>query len=114
MTGRHIVSRRRHSAELKARIIAACAEPGASIARIALEHGLNANLVHRWRRLAEGRQPIPVVSTPRDAFVPVTLTPSLADPVIRIVVRRAESTLEIQWPATAARECSQWLGDLLR
>ena len=37
-------TRRRHSAELKARVLDACAEPGASVARIALEHGLNANL----------------------------------------------------------------------
>lgn len=47
--------RRNHSAQLKQRVVAACAVPGASVARIALEHGLNASLVHRWRRVAEGR-----------------------------------------------------------
>ena len=41
--------RRRHSAELKAKVLAACSEPGASISGIALAHGLNANLVHKWR-----------------------------------------------------------------
>jgi transposase len=40
-------TRRRHSAELKTRILAACAEPGASVARIAMENGLNANLVFK-------------------------------------------------------------------
>jgi transposase len=41
--------RRRHSAELKAKVLAACNEPGASISGVALAHGLNANLVRAWR-----------------------------------------------------------------
>ena len=41
--------RRRHSDELKAKVLAACDEPGASISGVALAHGLNANLVHKWR-----------------------------------------------------------------
>ena len=35
-------ARRRHDAELKARVLSECAEPGASVAQIALTHGLNA------------------------------------------------------------------------
>ena len=42
-------SRRRHSAELKTNVLAACDEPGASISGVALAHGLNANLVRKWR-----------------------------------------------------------------
>jgi transposase len=41
--------RRRHSSDLKAKVLAACAEPGASISGVALAHGLNANLVRKWR-----------------------------------------------------------------
>ena len=37
--------RRKHSAELKARVLSECREPRASIAAVALAHGLNANLV---------------------------------------------------------------------
>ncbi|WP_108403038.1 transposase [Limnohabitans curvus] len=33
---------------LKARVVAECSRAGASIAGIALNHGLNANMVHRW------------------------------------------------------------------
>jgi transposase-like protein len=33
--------RRRHSDELKAKVVAACDEPGASISGVALAHGLN-------------------------------------------------------------------------
>ena len=41
--------RRRHGAEIKAKVLAACDEPGASVAGVALAHGLNANLVRQWR-----------------------------------------------------------------
>jgi len=43
------VPRRRHDAEIKAKVLAACSEAGASIAAVALAHGLNANLVRKWR-----------------------------------------------------------------
>ena len=41
--------RRRHSAEFKTRVLAASDEPGASISAVALAHGLNANLLRKWR-----------------------------------------------------------------
>ena len=41
--------RRRHSDELKAKVLAACDEPGASISGVAITHGLNTNLVRKWR-----------------------------------------------------------------
>lgn len=28
-----------------------CAQPGASVTKVALAHGINANVVHRWRQL---------------------------------------------------------------
>lgn len=57
------VPRRRHSAELKTKVLAACNEPGASIAAVALSHGLNANLVRKWlvgRGLKRTGIPVPV------------------------------------------------------
>ena len=42
--------RRRHGGELKAQVLAECDGPGASVAAVAQTHGLNANLVHKWRR----------------------------------------------------------------
>ncbi|MBI5279845.1 MAG: transposase, partial [Burkholderiales bacterium] len=37
-----------HGAELKTAVIAACREPGVSVAAVAQAHGLNANLVRKW------------------------------------------------------------------
>ena len=60
LASRLVVRRRRDGRceyDLKAKqdLMALCLEPGASIARIAMEHGVNANLVRTWlskRRLA--------------------------------------------------------------
>ena len=43
--------RRRWATEEKRRIVEATFVPGASIAEVALTHGVNANQVHAWRRL---------------------------------------------------------------
>ena len=43
--------RRRYGAELKAQILAECEVPGASVAKVAMSRGINANIVHGWRKL---------------------------------------------------------------
>lgn len=40
--------RRTHSPEFKAQVLAACRQPGGSIAGVAMAHGINANVVHKW------------------------------------------------------------------
>lgn len=45
-----VPKRRFYSPELKLKVVSACAQPGASIAGVALQHGINANIVHRWLR----------------------------------------------------------------
>jgi transposase len=42
---------RRHSNEFKVALVKQTLQPGASVARIAREHGLNANQVFSWRKL---------------------------------------------------------------
>ena len=106
------ITRRRHSAELKAQILAECAAPGASIAHVALSHGINANVVHKWRRLAGC--PPQVSSVP--AFVPVAFeaAPAAAAPDIRIELRHGQTSMTVAWPVSAASECAAWMRELLR
>ena len=51
-------TRRRYGAEPKQQILAQCTEPGASVASVALSHGTNANVVHKWRRQPCGGLPL--------------------------------------------------------
>ena len=106
------IIRRRHSPELKAQILAACAEPGASVAGVALAHGINANVVHKWRRLSGGGSDTHAAP----AFIPVSLPAAPAAPAadIRIELRRGGTTVAAMWPAAAAAECAAWLRELLK
>ena len=40
--------RRDHSAEFKTQVLAECRQPGASVAAVAIAHGLNPNIVRKW------------------------------------------------------------------
>ena len=104
------VTRRRHGAELKAQILSECAQPGASVASIAMSHGINANVVHKWRRLASPG------SAPVASFIPVALPAPSAAPQedIRVEIRRGATTMTITWPSAAAGECAAWMRELLR
>lgn len=105
-------TRRRYGAELKQQILAECAEPGASVAGIALSHGINANVVHKWRREAGGA--LPALQAP--AFVPVQLPPAACAPApdIRIELRRGATTVSVTWPLEAADQCAVWMRELLK
>ncbi|WP_375136356.1 IS66-like element accessory protein TnpA [Azohydromonas australica] len=80
-------TRRRYSAAMKAQVMAECDAPGASVAKVAMAHGINANVVHRWRQLAredgaERSRPAPAPPADIDGFVPVPLpAPSVVAPV---------------------------------
>jgi transposase len=111
--------RRRYSAEFKADAVAACLQPGMSIAAAALSRGLNANLLRRWVVEAErtgalpvGPRTAPVESNAR--FVPVALPSVQAEPVIRIELRSGSGTVVVQWPISAAGECAVLLRELTR
>jgi len=71
---------RQHSLEFKRALVALSLKPEASVARIAREHGVNANQVFSWRRLYEqGRLGVPALM--RDAgLLPVVLAPTAPAP----------------------------------
>ena len=71
---------RQHPLEFKRALVALSLEPGASVARIAREHGVNANQVFSWRRLyQQGRFGVPAL-TRDDGLLPVMLAPTAPAP----------------------------------
>jgi transposase len=109
--------RRLHSDEFKADAVAATSQPGVSMASVALARGINANLLRRWVRDAEGApaRALEKAAPCAPAFVPVRL-PDATAPVgeIRIDVRRGPTTITVAWPMAAAAECAGWIRELLR
>ena len=157
-------TRRVYSAQFKAELIAACQQPGASIAATAREHGMNANVLHRWlkeHRLGQHQsacdtahadasgiaphcadaaaepmanaQPVRAPAhLPHASTVPAFIAMTLGSPVLgsQAVLAQAASAatssdiriecchhgtrVTVNWPVTAATECSRALQGLLQ
>ncbi len=87
--------RRRHSVVEKRRIVEATLAPDASVARVAREHGVNANLVFGWRRLYQ--RGLLGGSRPAEALVPVHVADSAGSaPEVPEVAIAASSSGSIQ------------------
>ena len=107
-------NRRVHSAQFKAQILAECRQPGASVAAVAIAHGLNPNVVRKWLAGQNLKRMGAAVSTtapqvPTLHFVPVELARSehrlanitASQPAIRIELERGGLHLKLQCAASA-------------
>ena len=94
--------RREHSAEFKRELVARSLEPGVSVAAIAMDSGINANLLFGWRRkhlesLAQAEQT--PARSPAAVLLPVSIEASprevhCAAPAP--AVRSSSGTIEIE------------------
>lgn len=84
-------ARRVHSAEFKTLVLSECRQPGVSVAAVAIAHGLNPNIVHKWlaghglKRMGVSAPNPATLSAPALQFVPV----ELAKPAQRSVNEQA-------------------------
>jgi transposase len=121
--------RRQHTQQFKAKVLAACAEAGASVAEVARRFDLNDNLVHQWRRgrgasvmPANGTAPIEAAASfvalslpaPPHSASALPAAPPPRDEGIRIEIKRGGTSVSVRWPMTAAADCAAWLRELLR
>ena len=125
-------TRRQYSAGLKAQVLGECEASGASVAKVAMSHGINANIVHSWRQLAReaGQSSAAATTAPvqtqaqakahtqiqtQAQFLPVmmaaathparsTETPSS----IEVELRRGAVTMRLTWPVCALADFAAW------
>jgi transposase-like protein len=114
---------RSYTPEFKAELVAACQRPGASIAALAGQHGMNANVLHRWRKEHQqngchGLVAQPVSSAPElCAFVPVQLAaspPVAKAQAIKIKVHKGALSMVVTWPVSAAADFASWTTAVLK
>ncbi|CAM4093108.1 transposase [Bordetella tumulicola] len=119
--------RRTHSPEFKAELIASRQQPGVSVTAIAMDHGINPNLLRRWMIEHErlGRHELAETSlTQCDVaaqFIPLRLPKSEATPVaapqqqeILIDLQRGNLSASIRWPMAQSDRCAAWLREVMR
>lgn len=114
-------------------MVAQCLQGDVSLASLAVEHGMNPNVLHRWvaeheryghhtlsddnwqeQRPAALMAPTHQSATP---FIPVSLRPSLpaaGNDVIRLELKRSGTTVSVSWPVSAAVQCAELMREWLR
>ena len=97
--------RRTYSAEFKALLVKEATDSGRSVASIALEHGINQNFLHNWKRQyqrahAQADTLPGAINSPHDPnphFIPIHLEPEVTH------LRSASVIQNIKLQITAAR-----------
>jgi transposase-like protein len=101
--------RRRYPPAFKAQVLRECEQSGASIAGVALRHGLNPNLVHKWRKARSASAPSSFLQLPAPRPV-VEGSPT----TVRIEVPTPKGTLVVHWPLSELSQSVTWLRALTR
>ena len=127
---------RTYTPEFKAELVAACQQPGVSIAALASSHAMNANVLHRWLKEHEhsGRHQLlgsdPTGSTlstsPAPAFIPLKLPPVIHEPKVpelpeikelkefKVELRKGPLSMIVTWPLSAVGDFMQWTALILK
>jgi len=119
--------RRLHSPAFKAELVLQSQQAGVSVAAIAMEHGINPNLLRRWitehERLGHHDVP-PNASGQRDIaaqFIPLP-SPGQQEPdwdptpnaQIVLELQRHGLCASVRWPVSQAQQCAAWLREVMR
>lgn len=118
---------RTYTPEFKAELVKACQQPGASIAALAGQQGMNANVLHRWlkehqrsgcHQLAKPCAPsITGVPSPTPAFLALAVplvTPGHQAQAIKVELRKGALSMTMTWPLSAAADLAGWTAALLK
>ena len=126
--------RRTFTAEFKHQLIQQCQQPDTSVAKVAMQHQINANLLHKWIRQSRSMVPsLTISSIPQTDFLPVILHPTpvkqeappppvpekKATAHIRIPLHDEQGSvrdqmIEIEWPVESATELLLLLPGLIK
>jgi transposase len=118
---------RTYMPEFKAQLVAACQQPGASIAALAGQQGMNANVLHRWlkehQRNGCHQLAKPCVASitrapsPAPAFIALALppvTPVHTEQEIKVELRKGALSMTMAWPLSAAADLASWTAAILK
>ena len=126
--------RRTFTAKFKHQLIQQCQQPDTSVAKVAMQHQVNANLLHKWIRQSRSMVPsLTISSIPQTDFLPVILHPTpvkqeappppvpekKATAHIRIPLHKEQGSardqvIEIDWPVESAKELLPLIQGLIK
>ncbi|MBU0801130.1 transposase [Zhongshania sp. BJYM1] len=102
--------RRKHSLQFKEQVVAASYAPNTSVASVAQQFKINANLVHKWRRQFDAK------AAGRDDFIKVApritvkaMDASCPDTTLKVELSSALGPVTIHWPMADLAGLASWL-----
>lgn len=115
-------SRRRYSAQFKSDAVQACLAPGAVIAHVARELGINYKMLGRWvnrhrRQLAQDKPAFVLWSPSEREPIPnqaLSSPPEVHREPIRVSCSRGNQQVRIEWPVSDGQQCAEFLREWLR
>ena len=114
VVGRKRDGRNCYDPQAKRELIEACLQPGVSVAKLALTHGVNANQLRTWmtkhqRQLSTGGSLLPSVATPAP-FIPVVAVSAQRSPITPAeLAARLPNGVRLEWSALPADQLGQVL-----
>ena len=119
--------RRTHSPEFKSELVMQFQQEGVSVAVVAMDHGVNPNLLRRWVTVHERRgqhAAMPNISMQRDVaaqFIALPLSKAqppephtqIEQPIV-IELQRNGLNATVRWPSGQALQCAAWLREVMR
>ncbi|MDV8156629.1 transposase [Acinetobacter bereziniae] len=120
--------RRTFTTEFKQHLIGLCQQPDTSVAKVAMQHQINANLLHKWISQSKSRSPVPEqISHQQTDFLPIVLNlpcesqePETSSAInhsvahISIPLRHSDQMIEIDWPVQSAMELLPLIQSLIK
>ena len=114
VVGRKRDGRNCYDPQAKRELIEACLQPGVSVAKLALTHGVNANQLRTWmtkhqRQLSGGGSLLPSAATPA-SFIPVVAVITQQPPIVLPeLAARLPNGVRLEWSALPADQLAQVL-----
>ena len=114
VVGRKRDGRNCYDPQAKRELIEACLQPGVSVAKLALTHGVNANLLRTWvtkhqSQLSGGGSLLPSAATPT-SFIPVVAVSAKRSPIAPAeLAARLPNGVRLEWSALPADQLAQVL-----
>jgi len=114
VVGRKRDGRNCYDPQAKRELIEACLQPGVSVAKVALTHGVNANQLRTWmtkhqRQLSAGGSLLPSTATPA-SFIPVVTVTAQRSPIAPAeLAARLPNGVRLEWSALPADQLAHVL-----
>ncbi|MNG16737.1 Transposase [compost metagenome] len=92
----------------KAQVVQECLQPGATVSSVAINHGINANVIRKWLPIYRDQPPAAL-----PAFVPLKVTPKrITEDMAVISLSPGDKSTTVKWPASDPDGCARFIREV--